>query len=97
MENVLSKDEIYYIAKLSRLKLNENEVSEFTSQINSILDYMQKLNELDTTGIEPDSHAFKVVNVFRDDKIKESFPNDVIIKNAPEQEDNCYKVPKIIE
>lgn len=97
MSKVLSEEEIKYIAKLSRLKLNENEVKEFTNQLNSILDYMKKLNEVDTEGIEPTSHAFKIVNVFRDDVVKDSRPIEDMLKNAPERHNEFYKVPKIIE
>lgn len=97
MSKILTNEEVNYIAKLSRLKLNGKETANFTDQLNSILDYMNKLNKVNTEGIEPTSHSFKLVNVYRDDKVEKSYPLDDMLSNAPEPEGNYYKVPKIIE
>lgn len=97
MNKILSKEETLHVAKLSRLKLNEAEIDQFTNQLNSILGYMDKLNEIDTTDIEPTSHSMKLVNVFRDDIVKESFTPEIMLSNAPEKHNEFYKVPKIIE
>ncbi|HOK41644.1 MAG TPA: Asp-tRNA(Asn)/Glu-tRNA(Gln) amidotransferase subunit GatC [bacterium] len=97
MQNKLTINDVKHIAKLSRLKLSDSEINLYTEQLNSILDYMKKLNELDTQGIEPTSHSIKISNVFRNDEVKESFQTDLMLNNAPDKYNNFYRVPKIIE
>jgi aspartyl-tRNA(Asn)/glutamyl-tRNA(Gln) amidotransferase subunit C len=84
------------IADLARLKLNEDEKEKMTGQLNLILDYMEKLNELDTDQVEPLAHAQELYNVFRDDVVKPSLPVEKALENAPERVDNYFKVPKVI-
>ena len=93
----INKDTIRYVANLARLRLTPEEEQLFAKQLNDILEYMDKLNKLDTKGVEPMSHALSLGNVFRDDKIKDSLSIDETLKNAPEKERNFFKVPKIIE
>ena len=93
----VSKNEIEHVAMLARLKLDEDELARFTSQIGDILSYVEKLNELDTTGVEPTSHVFDIKNVFRDDVAGESLPRKKVLANSPEGTGEYYKVPKIIE
>jgi aspartyl-tRNA(Asn)/glutamyl-tRNA(Gln) amidotransferase subunit C len=93
----ITRDVIEHVAHLGRLELDPHEIEEYTAQLDSILEYMDKLNALDTTGVEPMSHAIPNVNVFRDDKAVESFSVDESVGNAPERSGSFFKVPPIIE
>lgn len=93
----VTKDVIEYVAHLARLELDPHEADEYTKQLDNILEYMDKLNALDTTGIEPMSHAIPNVNVFREDEVVESFSVDKSVGNAPERAGSFFKVPPIIE
>lgn len=93
----IQKDTIRYVANLARIRLTPKEEELYACQLNDILAYMEKLNKLDTKGMEPMSHAVFLGNVFRDDKVKESLPKDEVLKNAPDKEKGFFKVPKIIE
>jgi aspartyl-tRNA(Asn)/glutamyl-tRNA(Gln) amidotransferase subunit C len=93
----ISKEEIEHIAVLARLSLSEEEKELFGSQLSSILDYMEKLNELDTKGIEPTSHVLSLSNVMRNDIPMPSIPKEDALMNAPDHTEKFYRVPKIIE
>ena len=93
----ISKEEIEHIAVLARLSLSEEEKELFGSQLSSILDYMEKLNELDTKGIEPTSHVLTLSNVMRDDIPMPSIPKEDALMNAPDHTEKFFRVPKIIE
>ena len=93
----ITREQVEHIAHLARLEFSENELEAFTRQMDNILTYFDKLQEVDTTSIEPTSHAIQVKNVFRDDEVKKSIALDLSLKNAPEKEGNCFRVPKIIE
>ena len=93
----ITRDQVEHIAHLARLEFSENELEAFTRQMDNILTYFDKLQEVDTTAVEPTSHAIQVKNVFRDDEVKKSIALDLSLKNAPEKEGNCFRVPKIIE
>jgi len=93
----VTKDVIEYVAHLGRLELDPHEVDEYTRQLDSILEYMDKLNALDTTGVEPMTHAIPNVNVFREDAVAESFSVDQSVGNAPLRTGSFFKVPPIIE
>ena len=93
----ISKEEIEHIAVLARLSLPEEEKELFGSQLSNILDYMEKLNELDTKGIEPPSHVLPLSNVMRDDAPRPSIPKEEALTNAPDHTEKFYRVPKIIE
>ncbi len=88
---------ISYLEELSRLKLSEDEKNKAQSDLNRILDYIDKLAELDTADIEPLSHPFEFTNNFREDEAKPSADRELILKNAPEKKDGCFKVPKTVE
>lgn len=94
---MLSKEEIEHIAMLARLSLTEEEKELFSAQLSSILDYMEKLNELDTENIEPTSHVLSLSNVMREDAPRDSIPREDALVNAPDRTDKFYRVPKIIE
>lgn len=93
----ISEKEIEHIAALARLSLSEEEKVLFGSQLSSILEYMDKLNELDTKDIEPTSHVLSLSNVMRGDVPKDSITRDEALMNAPEHTEKFYRVPKIIE
>ena len=85
------------VAKLSRLKLQDEELDALTGQMDAILAYVDKLNELDTEGIVPTAHAVPVENAFRADEPKASIGIEKALSNAPADADDCFKVPKVIE
>lgn len=91
------KTDVERIAHLARLSLSEREKEKFSLQLGSIFAYVGKLNELDTSGIEPTSHVLKLGNVMREDKQKPSLLREDALRNAPENTGEFYKVPKIIE
>lgn len=93
----ISREAVQYVAGLARLDLSEEETERFTLQLNTVLSYMDKLNELDTSSVECMSHVIDVFNAFRRDMTEESFSQDVTLLNAPEKENGFFKVPKIIE
>ena len=92
----VTKNDVEYIANLARLKFNESELENFTHELNEILNYVEKLNELDTENVEPLSHPIENANVFRDDHIKESVDRELALKNAPDRTDEFFVVPKVI-
>ena len=93
----ITKEQIQHIAVLSRLNLSEEEKDLFGSQLSSILDYMDQLNELDTRETEPTSHVLSLNNVMRDDILASSLPGEEALKNAPSHSENLYRVPRILE
>ena len=98
MEKIkISKDEVAYVAHLARLEFAEEEMQKFTSQLNDILLYMDKLGEVDTTGVEPVTHAIAQKNAFREDAVAASLSQEASLANAPETRGGCFQVPKVIE
>lgn len=93
----ISKDDVKYIANLARLKLSDKETEYFTGQLSSIISYIDQLKEVDTSSIEPTTHAMPLHNVFREDRAKPALKAEDVLKNAPEKENNLFKVPRIIE
>lgn len=88
---------IKYLEELSRLKLTPEEEETSKSELTKILGYIDMLNELDTDNVEAMSHPFPYTNNFRDDEVKESTDRELILKNAPQQKDGCFKVPTTVE
>ncbi len=93
--SVTIKD-VEHIAALARLEFSEQEKEKFTHQLNDILKYVEKMNELDTSNVEPLSHVIELQNVFREDKVKPSTPTEDVLKNAPAKTEKYFKVPKVI-
>jgi aspartyl-tRNA(Asn)/glutamyl-tRNA(Gln) amidotransferase subunit C len=93
----MRKGEIEHISLLARLSLSEEEKELFGSQLSSILDYMEKLNELDTKDIEPTSHVLSLCNVTRDDTPRLSLLKEDALMNAPDHTEKFFRVPRIIE
>jgi aspartyl-tRNA(Asn)/glutamyl-tRNA(Gln) amidotransferase subunit C len=93
---ILSREEVLHVAHLARLGLRPEEIEVFTRQLNDILMYVEKLQELDTEGVPPLAHVVPVVNAFREDKVQESLPRDQALDNAPAREEGSFVVPRII-
>ena len=92
----VTKKDVEKIAELAQLKFSEQELESFTHQMNEILAYMDKLNELDTENVEPLSHPVEQTNVFREDELKPSITTEDALKNAPAKDEHYFKVPKVI-
>ena len=88
--------DVEHVAKLARLELSNAEKEKFAHQLNEILAYIEKLNELETSSVEPLSHVIELRNVMRDDVMKPSYPREEMLKNAPERTEKFFKVPKVI-
>lgn len=88
--------DVEHIAKLAKLTLSDGEKEAYTQQMSDILQYMEKLNELDTSDVEPLSHVMEVTNAFRGDEPKESLPQEEALKNAPKSDGEFFVVPKVI-
>lgn len=97
MANIIDKATIEYVSILAKLELSPEEKEEAGKDMGSMLDYIDKLNELDTDGVEPMSHVFPVSNVFREDVVTNGDSRDLILANAPESKDGAFKVPKTVE
>ncbi len=92
----VTKNDVKKIAELAQLKFSEEELENFTPQMNEILNYMEKLNELDTENVKPLSHPVEQTNVFREDELKKSITTEEALKNAPAKDEHHFKVPKVI-
>jgi aspartyl-tRNA(Asn)/glutamyl-tRNA(Gln) amidotransferase subunit C len=97
MDKKIDQALVRKVAKLSRLELTDAEVEEFTGQLSAILDYMAKLNELDTTDVEPLAHCLPISNVLREDQVKESLGTEATLANSPQRDGDFFKVPKILD
>ena len=89
--------DVQYVARLARLELTAAEEEKFGAQLSQILGYIEKLNQLDVSAIEPTAHAVPLVNVFRPDEVRPSLPNQEALRNAPASADGLFLVPKIVE
>jgi aspartyl-tRNA(Asn)/glutamyl-tRNA(Gln) amidotransferase subunit C len=92
----ITKDQILHVAELARLNLAEDAIEKFAGQIGDILDYVDKLNEVNTDGVKPTSHAISLTNAFREDERQEHLDRDQVLANAPEKEDGNFVVPKVV-
>jgi len=97
MAQKIDQIQVRKVAKLSRLELTDQEVQEFTGQLGAILEYVEKMNELDTEIVEPLAHCLPISNVFRQDSIKESLGTEKTLANAPQRDEVFFKVPKILD
>lgn len=88
--------DVEHIAGLARLELSDEEKEKFTHQLNQILTYVEKLNELDTTNVEPLSHVIELKNRFREDRVEPGLTPEEALRNAPSRTDKYFKVPKVI-
>ena len=92
----ISKEEVERVANLARLDLSEEEVETMTGQLDSILQYVAKLDELDTTGVAVTTHTQDVVNAFREDEVRDSLPREKALAASPRQNGEAFIVPKVI-
>ncbi len=97
MANIISDETIEYVGILAKLELSDEEKEAAKKDMGRMLDYIDKLGELDTIGIEPMSHIFPVNNVFREDVVTNQDRRDAILKNAPEEKDGMFVVPRTFE
>ncbi len=93
----ISKKDVEHVARLARLRLTEEEKEKLGKQLNQILEYVEKLNELDTKNVEPTSHVVPLKNVLREDEVKPSLPVEEVLSNAPDKKGKYFKVPRIIK
>jgi aspartyl-tRNA(Asn)/glutamyl-tRNA(Gln) amidotransferase subunit C len=93
----IERREVEQVARLARLALPPEEISALTGQLDAILGYVAKLDELDTSGILPTAHAVPMENAFRADVVTPSLGVDAALQSAPERSDSCFRVPKVIE
>lgn len=93
MANVITDETIDYVGILAKLELSVEEKEQAKKDLAEMLDYIDQLGELDTTGVEPMSHVFPVHNVFREDVVTNGDDRDNILKNAPEEKDGMFLVP----
>ena len=93
----ITQEEVKRVAALARLELSPPEEEALTQQLDKILQYMEKLNQLDTANVEPLAHVVEIVNAFREDRVVNRPSPDALLANAPEKEGDFFKVPKIIE
>ncbi len=93
----VTSNEVKHIAKLAKLEFNEEEIGKLTHDLNEMLEYVDKLNELDTENVEPLSHPIESTNVFREDELRKSVDTKDALKNAPESTHEYFKVPKVIK
>ncbi len=89
--------DVKYVAHLARLHLTPDEEQKFGEQLKHILGYVEKLKEVDVTGVEPTAHAFPLVNVTRSDEVRPSMSHEDALRNAPAQTNGLFMVPKIVE
>lgn len=95
-DSLISSADVAYVAKLSHLSFDEQQAQDMAGKLGSILEYMQQLNEIDTTGVELTTHVLPINNVFREDVPGVQLSNDQALANAPEREDNFFRVPRIL-
>ena len=92
----ITKDEVLYVADLARLDLDLASIEKFSEQIGKVLEYVDKLNVVDTEGVRPTSHAISLTNAFREDEPREHLAREQALANAPEKEKGQFVVPKVI-
>jgi aspartyl-tRNA(Asn)/glutamyl-tRNA(Gln) amidotransferase subunit C len=97
MSEKIDEAQVRKVAKLSRLDLTDTEIKEFTGQLEAILEYVDKMNQLDTEGVEPLAHCLPISNCLREDTVTDSLGADAILANAPQRDGNFFKVPKILD
>lgn len=93
----ISRQEVEHVARLARLALPAEELAALTGEMDAILGYVDKLNELSTDGIVPTAHAVPLDNAFREDAVRPSIGLDKALANAPEAAQGCFRVPRVIE
>lgn len=93
----VTESEVKHIAKLSRLKVDDEIVKKYVKDLGEISNFVETLNEVNTEGIFPTAHILNIQNVFRKDELKESYDREILFQNAPSLESGCISVPKVVE
>ncbi|PKM51849.1 MAG: Asp-tRNA(Asn)/Glu-tRNA(Gln) amidotransferase GatCAB subunit C [Firmicutes bacterium HGW-Firmicutes-7] len=93
----ITKEQVTHVANLARLNLTEDEKELMTKDMASIITFVDQMNKLDITGVDPTAHIIPINNVFREDEVKPSMDREQLLSNAPSQERGCFNVPKIVE
>lgn len=93
----LSREEVEHIAELARLALSDEELALYQGQLSAILEYFERLQELDTEAIPPTATVLPLRSVMREDEVHPPFPREEILANAPAAEEGCFKVPAVLE
>jgi aspartyl-tRNA(Asn)/glutamyl-tRNA(Gln) amidotransferase subunit C len=88
---------IEHVADLARIKLTPDEITIFQSQLGHVMEYVEKLNQVDVSGVEPMAHSFPIYNVFRDDIPRKGLERESALSNAPRQVQGLFVVPKVVE
>ena len=97
MSRALDRDQVRRIAKLSRLNLSQDEIETYTTQLARVLDYFKQLDAIDTTDVAPLDHPLPSANVLRADEPRESLDTETALRNAPQREGACFRVPKVLD
>lgn len=92
----ITRDEVEHVANLAKLNMSEEELAKMTGQLDTILSYVAKLDELDTEGVVATTHAFSINNAFREDEIQESLPREEALANGPKENGEAFTVPRIL-
>ncbi len=92
----ISTKDVEHVALLSRLELGAEELGKYAGELSVIFEYVEQLNEVDVTDVPPTAHPHPISNVFREDVVKPGLSNEQALANAPDREDSCFKVPKIV-
>jgi len=92
---MITVKDVEHVAKLARLELTEEEKETYTKQLGDVLKYVEQMNEVDTSNVEPMAHPIDFVNVMREDKVYYEQTKEALMQNAPEEENGFFKVPKI--
>ena len=92
----ITRDEVAHVAQLARLNLGEEQMERLTGQLNDILSSMEKLNQLDTSGVPSTNHALDLTGAMREDQVKPSLERDRVLANAPESNGESFVVPRVI-
>lgn len=93
----ITKEQVEHVANLARLNLTETEKEHFTKDMEAIIAFADQLNSLDIADVKPTDHIIPINNVFRKDEVKPSMDRELLLSNAPTQENGCFSVPKIVE
>ncbi|RKD28998.1 Asp-tRNA(Asn)/Glu-tRNA(Gln) amidotransferase subunit GatC [Thermohalobacter berrensis] len=93
----ISKEDVKHVAKLARLEFSQEEIEDFTQKFASVIEYVEKLKEVDVEGIEPTYHVHPIKNVMREDKVGKSMDRDKVLSNAPDKETGFFKIPNVLD
>jgi aspartyl-tRNA(Asn)/glutamyl-tRNA(Gln) amidotransferase subunit C len=97
MSDAINEAQVRHVAKLSRLKLTDEQISIYTRQLGNILGYIEKLSELDTEGVEPTAHVAPLRSVLRDDVARPGMGVEKVLQNAPDADEDFFRVPRVLE